>query len=140
MKITLKQLRKIESLQDLESLNIGRVLCEVGHRGGGIGFYGSDVASAFNVSEDAFGHKFGAACNYLGGGMRGSVFFGGYGKQYVPKSKQKHIDELGAALVRVYLWIENENNMNDEVDESGEINWDAKASNMSRLNGIRSAY
>src|SRR3990167_3046392 len=112
---TIKKLKSINTIEGLESLGIGSVIVDIGHRGGGLGFRGSDVANFFDVPEYAFGRNFGAACNYLGGGLRGSIFFGGFGVKYVDNIKKaKLIQALGEATVRVYQNIENEIGLNDE--------------------------
>lgn len=140
-KLTLKQIKSVQTLEDLKALDIGPVVVDIGHRGGGLGFRGADVAEFFEVQEYAFGRNFGAACNYLGGGVRGAIFFGGFGVKYV-ESKQtaKLIQALGEATVRVYNNLENESGLNDEEDEGGETNWDALATKNVRKSGVRSAY
>jgi len=47
----LKKIKEVNTFEDLENLGIGRVYCDISHRGGGIGFYSSDIASAFEVNE-----------------------------------------------------------------------------------------
>lgn len=72
--MTLKQVKAVRTLEDLQSLGIGEVDYDISYRGGGLGFAGSDVAQAVGVKEDYLPNKFGCGCNYLGGGLRGSIF------------------------------------------------------------------
>ena len=54
--------------------------------------------------------------------------------------KKQLLDELLNACYRVYVNMENEVGLNDEVDDEGEKNWDALATISARENGVRSAY
>jgi hypothetical protein len=140
-KLTLKQIKSVHTLEDLKALDIGPVVVDIGHRGGGLGFRGADVAEFFGVPEYAFGRNFGAACNYLGGGVRGSIFFGGFGVKYVEnKQTAKLIQALGETTVRVYKNLEDESRLNNEQYEDGDTNWDAIATRKVRKSGVRSAY
>ena len=49
--ITIKQLKNAYTIEDLQDLNIGRVLYEVGGRGGYVGFYGSAVSDTLGIPE-----------------------------------------------------------------------------------------
>jgi len=138
--IKLSKLKKVNTYEDLENLGIGKVYCDIGGRGGGIGFYSSDVASAFEVNDCDLPNKFGAGCNYLGGGIRGSIFPSSFNQRMIVGNKAKLLDALAQACVRVYESVENEENMNDEEDPSGETNWEATGTNASRKAGIVSAY
>lgn len=131
------ELKKVNTIEGLESLGIGPVFAEIGYRGGGLGFSGRAVAEALRIDECYLPGKFGVYCNYLGGGIRGSVTGSGYNKN-VPAKKAALLDELSEACKRAYLNAEGD--MNDEEDEDGEVNWDAKATNASRKAGIISAY
>jgi len=135
----LKEIRKAQTIEDLENLGIGDVYCDISYRGGGLGFYASDVASAVGVSEEDLPRNFGAGCNYLGGGLRGAIFASDFNPK-VSGRKRQLLEELADACVRVYENIENDAHMNDEEDENGETNWDAKGTNASRNAGIISAY
>ena len=134
----LKELKKIKTYEDLEALGIGRVYCDIGGRGGGIGFYSADVANHFEVSEGDLPNKFGAGCNYLGGGIRGSIF-GSTFSDRITGRKAKLLKTLAEACVRVYNYVENDNSMNEE-ETAGETNWEAKGTNSARKSGIISAY
>lgn len=136
---TMKELEQVNTLEDLENLNIGEVYCEISYRGGGLGFYSNDVANHFEVEAYNLPPKFGAGCNYLGGGLRGSIFGSTFSNRITGK-KADLLNELAEACKRVYENIEDENNLNDEEYEDGETNWEAVGTKMSRRAGIESAY
>ena len=137
--MTIKQLKKINTYEDLEALRIGRVVCEISHRGGGVGFYAEDVAEAFDVDKLYLPGKFGAGCNYLGGGIRGSIFPSGFSNKITGR-KADLLTALSEACVRVYEDIENESALNDDEYPDGDINYDAQATKGARKAGIKSAY
>jgi hypothetical protein len=139
--ITITQLNKLNTVEDLNELegDLGRLHCEISHRGGGLGFYGGDVADYLGVSEELLPGKVGAGCNYLGGGLRGKIFTSGYGSA-VPIKKAAWLDALCRACKRAYENAENEMYLNDETDEDGEQNWEAIGTNASRRAGVVSAY
>ena len=137
--VGIREIKKVRTYEDLENLGIGNVYCDIGSRGGGVGLFSSDVANEFGVSEGHLPPKFGAGCNYLGGGIRGSIFASDFDKKITGR-RARLLSELGEACCRVYGDIENENRMNDEEDEDGETNWDAKATKNARKNGVVSAY
>lgn len=137
--IKLTELKKVNTYEDLENLGIGTVYADISHRGGGVGFYSNDVASEFEVSEGDLPRKFGAGCNYLGGGLRGSIFASSFSDRITGR-KAKLLSELASACVRVYENIENGSGLNDEEYPDGDTNWEAKGTNQSRKAGIISAY
>lgn len=136
----MKTLENVQTLQDLEDLGIGNVHCEISYRGGILGFSGSDVADHLNIPENYLPAKFGAYCNYLGGGIRGAIQTSGFYDKDIDKKDAEYLTELADACKRVYLNIENENALNDEEDENGSVNWDAVATNATRKANIKSAY
>jgi len=137
MKLNLTNLRKIKTLDELEKLDIGPINVEVGHRGGHLGFRGEDVATAINVDASYLPKNYGAYCNYLGGGLRGAVCASGFDRAITGREAQL-LNELAEACKRAY--VNAEGPMNNEVDEDGEINWEAKGTNASRRAGIERAY
>ena len=139
--LTLKQIKQVNTYEDLEGLGIGRVYCDISDRGGGIGFYAKDIADYFNVNDYDLPSKFGAGCNYLGGGIRGSIFASTFSKRIWENSKKTGIilEALAEACVRVYENLENESQLNDE-EIDGETNWEALGTKQSRKNGVISAY
>ena len=128
---TLKELRAVQTIDDLEDLEIGSVCCDISHRGGGLGFYSEDVASHFEVERFYLPPKFGAGCNYLGGGLRGSIFASTFSAKITGR-KAELLNELASACVRAYKNAENESGLNDEEDSDGETNWEALGTRMSR--------
>src|SRR3990170_5491134 len=69
----IEALKKAQTIEDLKSLEIGKIDYEISHRGGSLGFYGSDIAGYLEIDADLLPRKFGAYCNYLGGGLRGCI-------------------------------------------------------------------
>jgi hypothetical protein len=140
--VTLKQLKAVQTADQLQDLNIGHLIIDISHRGGGVGYTDKDIEKHFNVLADLLPNRFGASCNYLGGGVRGSIVASNFSNnitQLMPR-KAKLLTELAAACVRVYKSIEDESNMNEEVDEDGETNWDAMATKAARAAGLTSSY
>jgi hypothetical protein len=126
--ITLKDLKKVKTYDDLEDLGIGRIICDISYRGGNLGFSGKDVAMALDISEYQLPTNFGAGCNYLGGGLRGSIFASDFSKE-VTGRKVRLLEELGKACIRVYENIDNEEIPDDPIGEG-----------IGRINSVRSAY
>lgn len=140
MKITIKKLEKVHTLAQLESLGIGNVIVDIGHRGGGVGFTSSAIEKITGVDSFYLPRNFGSYCNYLGGGVRGAIMPSTFSSDIQGK-KAELLRALAAACVRVYENLENENtSLNDEEYEDGDINWDAKATKAARRARIESAY
>ena len=135
----IKQIREVETLADLQALNIGQVIYDIGHRGGNLGFSGAAVAEHFDLDSGLLPRNFGAYCNYLGGGIRGSVSASTFSNQITGR-KAKLLIALGEACVRAYKSVEDENGQNDEEYPDGDTNWDAVATKAARNAGIQSAY
>jgi hypothetical protein len=133
----LKDIRNAQSIEDLENLGLGSVYCDISYRGGGLGFYSSKVAEVIGLSESDLPSKFGAGCNYLGGGIRGSIFPSGFNTEIQGRKKQL-LETIAEACVRVYKNLETESGMNDDDDD--EQNWEAIATQAARNSGIISAY
>lgn len=137
--MTQKQLKSVNTFEDLCALGMGKPHIDISHRGGGVGFSAQQVATTFNVHNGYLPRYFGAGCNYLGGGVRGAIFPSTF-SPIIKGAKAALLNELAAACVRVYNSIENDADLNDEQDIEGDINWDAKATNAARAAGIKSAY
>ena len=133
----LERIKAAGTLEELEALGIGRVVCDISHRGGGLGFKGADIAKLVGVGEECLPRNYGAGCNYLGGGVRGSIFASGYCEDVEGEGKVL-IDAIAEACIRAYE--HEEGSLNQEEDEEGNINWDAKATNAARKSGVKSAY
>jgi hypothetical protein len=125
--LNLRDLKKVKNYDDLEGLGIGNIICDISYRGGNIGFYGSDVARVFDVCESDLPNKFGAGCNYLGGGLRGSIFGSDFSKEITGR-KEILLTALADACVRVYENIDHEE-IEDDVMKG-----------VARVNNVRSAY
>jgi len=131
-----------QKMLELEDKN--KVDYEVSYRGGYYGLSANDFVNEFIAEKDYtisivdyLPEKVGVYCNYLGGGLRGAIVGGGYGKE-LPLKIKKIIDSYTKVCKQRYLEIEGR--FNDEVDEDGEINWEAKGTNACRKTGIVSAY
>lgn len=135
---TLTQIKNVNCLEDLQALNIGRVFYEVGGRTGNCGFYATSIAEHFGINANELPAKFGCYHNYLGGGIRGGMIISDYDRVNTTARKMKLLDALAAACIRVFHDLEGD--MNDEEDEDGEINWEAKGTNAARAAGITRAY
>jgi hypothetical protein len=135
--LTKKKLNNIHTLEDLQE--IGRVLVDIGHRGGKVGLSSDIVSEELGIPSHLLPRMIGAYVNYLGGGLRGSIQTSSYSSEIVGKKKEL-LDLLLEACVRVYENLEDESGMNDEEYEDGETNWDALVTKMSRQAGISSAY
>jgi len=127
--VKMVSIKKVKSYEDLEALGIGRVYCDISYRGGGIGFYAEDVARAFDVSESQLPRYFGAGCNYLGGGLRGSIFGSDFSTEITGKKRQL-LEVLAEACVRVYKSCENEGEIEDDPINTG----------IGRVDSVKSAY
>ena len=138
-KITLEDIKKIDSFQELIALGIGEVMYDVSHRGGKVGFYGQEVAYAFELDPYLLSPKYGVYVNYLGGGLRGSICSSGYSKS-IPADKALLLDALAEACKRVYLALENEQGLNEETYPDGDTNWEALGTNRAREAEIKAAY
>ena len=137
MKLSIPKINKVKTITDLENLGIGSVYCDISERGGGLGFYSSDVANTVGVRESDIPRKFGAGCNYLGGGVRGAIFASDFNSAVTGRKRQL-LEAIAEACKRAY---ENaEGSMNDDEDEDGEPNWEASATKCARENGTISAY
>lgn len=135
---TLKDIHKCNTVEDLEGLNIGPLIVDIGYRGGGLGFSRDTLARAFNIEAWMLPRKVGAFCNYLGGGLRGAIGASTWHPD-MPTKAAKLLEALTEACVRAYQAAEDESGMNDDGPD-GETNWEALGTRMSRLAGIQSAY
>lgn len=139
MKLSLKVLRKINTLSQLENLGLGYIMYEIGYRGGYVGFYAQQVSNALKINISLLPSKVGVYVNYLGGGLRGSICKSSYSDKITGRKKQL-LEELLNACYRAYENAENEDGLNNEYYDDNEINWDAKGTNACRNAGIKSAY
>lgn len=142
--LTLAEIENVQTLEDLYDLVIdqgygsGAISYDIGGRGGYVGIDDDCVAGMLDVDADYLPNKVGAYCNYLGGGLRGSVCVSSHGIQ--DPEKAELVDALAEACRRAYYDCENGSGMNDECDDYGEPNWEAIGTNASRGAGIERAY
>ena len=140
MKMTLTNLKKIQTLSELKELELGSPIYDIGDRGGHLGFNGINVANKVGVLSNYLPKSYGVYCNYLGGGVRGALTHSGFDIKIVGR-KQKLLEALADACKRVYINIEADMGLIDEYDEYiGEPNWNNMATNTARNNGTVSAY
>lgn len=88
--------------------------------------------------------KIGAGCNYLGGGLRGSIMTSGsaetFEKHGVPVKYAETLGVLCEAVKARYIEIENGAGLNDEEYPDGDTNWNAWGTNRARKAGVVSGY
>jgi hypothetical protein len=130
------RIKEANTVEDLEALNIGRVIVDVSPRGGGLGFSGETVAEFVGVPAAYLPRSYGCGCNYLGGGMRGAIFASGYSKAVENKAQRRMLDAIAEACIRAYVAIEDEAGLN----ATGDDDWDAEATRRARATGAVSAY
>lgn len=118
-----------------ENFDVG----DISYRGGILGFYGSFIADFVGVDANLLPNKFGAYCNYLGGGLRGTINASDFDNEITGTAREL-LEAIADACVRAYNYYENEEGLQDEVDEDGEMNWENAGTNASRKAGIVSAY
>jgi len=127
-------------LTELESTN--KMRYEVGGRGGYCKVPAAAVLTALNIPEkytDMCPEYIGAGCNYLGGGLRGSIFCtAGFQEHGIPKTYAARLNRFAQLLKTRYEELEN--GLNDETDQDGETNWEAMGTRLSRQAGVVSAY
>jgi len=141
-----KKITVREIVQNLENEN--RIQYEISHRGGTYGANAGVIVSALfpTLSDDKIDeivnllpNKVGVHCNYLDGGLHGSINRSDYAKE-LPAKYAKRIDAFTRECKNRYLAIENGEGLNDEEYPDGDTNWDAIGSNRSRAAGVKSAY
>ena len=128
--------RKMEEANELEY--------DIGHRGGTYGARAAKVIDALgmtNVSAEMLPNKTGVYCNYLGGGLRGTVNVLATASEMVahgvPKNAAKKIEAFAQACKQRYEeieqdWANDEGSFTDEWSEAGTA--------MNRAAGVVSAY
>ena len=127
-----KQMR--QKLIELEEE--GKVIYDIGHRGGKYGLLAKDVFEILNFPEkdrieSNFPEKIGVYCNYLGGGLRGAIVGGGYNEN-VRDTISKRIELFYQACEKRYEELENDGIEPDE--------WNDEGTRRCRRSGIISAY
>jgi hypothetical protein len=138
--ITLKQLRSIQCIEDFEALSLSPCVYDISHRGGKLGFSSTVISSLFKINEAALSKNVGVYCNYLGGGVRGTINASSYSTLSITGRKKALLDAFLAACRRVYENVENSMYLNDTEYPDGDTNYDALVTNLSRKAGIVSSY
>ena len=110
---------------------------EVSHRGGGVGFSCFNAEKYLEIDSNLLPRNNGVYCNYLGGGLRGSLCLSDYSSKIIGRKKQL-FDAILQACKRIYLYLESP--YNQDTDENGDINWDARGTAACRRAGVKSAY
>ena len=134
------RIKKVKTVEDLQELNIGNVIVDVSSRGGKLGFRSGDVANAADVPISYLPVSgYGVFCNYLGGGLRGSIVNSGFSPA-VKGAKAKLLNELAAACKKAYLSTEDDSGLCDETYPDGDTNWESLGTKKCREAGLVSAY
>lgn len=114
----IREIAKIKTFGDWRSFckeNNLKENFEISHRGGYLGVKTREFVFAFleNADEDMFPSNVGVYCNYLGGGMRGSINYGGHSDR-LSKEDSEIVDTFCEACKLAYVSLEN---MEDEDGE-----------------------
>jgi len=142
-----------ERLLELE--DEGKIGCEISYRGGNYGLTPKEalelvqellpktpalILDNMEYFEARLPRRFGAYCNYLGGGIRAAIgksdFDDELWEEY-PKVAQL-LDKLAEVCAIRYEELENECGLNDGCYPDGDTNWDALATAKVRRTGITS--
>ena len=136
--MTLKEINSIQSPEDFTNvLGFSLDKIDVSHRGGGVGFSCFDAENFLEIDNNLLPRNNGAYCNYLGGGLRGSICLSNYSPK-IKGRKKILLDAILQACKRIYFYIESP--LNEEEDSDGETNWDAVGTAAVRRAGVKSAY
>lgn len=149
---TQNSVKYIQKLLELEEGNNRGIEYDISHRGGSytidtylaLEIIGIDYSKQDRIAEN-LPSKIGAGCNYLGGGLRGSIFTTAstpttFVENGIPKYIAIKLNSLCDALKARYIALESLCGLNDEEYEDGDTNWDAIGTNSARDAGIVSAY
>ncbi len=122
--------------------------CDISYRGGTYGAAADKVVATLFSTLIAYRqyeivqmlpNKVGVHCNYLGGGLRGTINRSDYDKK-MPAKYAKRLDAFTRECKKRYLEIENCTGLNEEEYPDGDTNWEAMGTNRSRAAGVKSAY
>lgn len=123
-------------------------ICDISHRGGNFGFRSADVVGALFADKsdavrdkilDFMPAKFGAFCNYLGGGLRGAIVVSDFSPD-MPGYAAKRLTKFGALCKAQYKAYEDDMGLNDDEYPDGDTNYEAIATAAVRGAGTVSAY
>jgi hypothetical protein len=133
----IKDLKLIDTLEDFETIGLTSPVVDISYRGGTLGFHGGDVSSLLDIDKNLLPSNIGAFCNYLGGGLRGSIQVSNYSDKITGRKKVL-LDAFLQACLRVYH--NTEGTLNDSEYPDGDINWEAQGTAACRRAGVKSAY
>jgi hypothetical protein len=134
----LKAINAIQTPEDFDSI-LPLDTIQVSHRGGHVGFFGASLSSFLDIPINLLPGNAGAYCNYLGGGLRGSIQLSTYSSKITGR-KKIILNALLNACKRVYINIETASGLTSETDDDGQTNWENTGTNACRAAGINSAY
>jgi hypothetical protein len=131
------------TMNDIYNLEDNRLIdYDINYRGGKYGISLDDFINNFMPDnediKDLLPNKIGVYCNYLGGGLRGSICKSDFSEK-LPEKYAKIVDSFTELCCQRYLEIEDEMELNEE-GEGEEINWEARGTNKCRNAGIVSNY
>jgi hypothetical protein len=119
----LTELKKITTWEDWDAFTkrhgLSRIV-DISHRGGKLGVYATDFINKFLKKTEVHDlpTKIGAYCNYLGGGMRGSILTSDYDRME-NKADEKIVEAFLEACVRAYNDAESEEGVPDDAINTG---------------------
>lgn len=155
-KVSVKDIRKCKTIGQLSQIGLVGLDYDVSYRGGYVGFIASAISKQFNIDINLLPKKIGAYCNYLGGGVRGTIAGSDYNERITGR-KRIVLDAIIEACKRAYLNLENGYGMNVKFErgfnaefedafegefenEETEMNWEEYATKEARKQMIVSAY
>ena len=136
--LTTKEIKACTNIDDLLELGIAGLKYEIDHRGGYIGYNARCVFNHMEIPEkylEVSTGTIGAFCNYLGGGVRGTITFTIIDES-IPVRHRRKLQALVNACYRAYWSAENEMHLNDLTYGDGETNYDATATMLVRGLGL----
>lgn len=119
----------VNTIDDLKEVLPG-VIYDISHRGGYVGYRSETVERAIGMQPGFLPGKVGAYCNYLGGGLRGSIAGSEFDR--APKRFQPVLKAIVKACKRAY------ENAEQEILEPDY--WNDLGTSAAREAGIVSSY
>ncbi len=115
---TKKALESVYDYEDLQKLGIAKYPeCNISYRGGYLGFLDKDIAKVFGIDTRFLPSKVGVHCNYLGGGLRGSIITSSFHESVYKHKNYQKLANLLERLVEIYKNLEVEGEIPDNVME-----------------------
>lgn len=121
---TKKALKSVYDYEDLMKLGISEYPeCDISYRGGYLGFLDKDIARVFGIDKRYLPSKVGVHCNYLGGGLRGSIITSDFHESVYNHKNYQKLANLLERLVEIYKNIETDAGIPDDAIEGiGRVN------------------